>query len=91
MKLGAMSEADLFDDHELVVRMLQEFEALDQGVGAQDFTRKMKEMHEQWIMRRCGRMSEPKEKWRYLVATFHEEVGGMRQASGSLRAKMLSQ
>ncbi len=76
MKLGAMSEVDLFDDHEVVVRMLQEFEALDQGVGAQGFIRKMKEM--QWIMCRCGRMSEPKEKWRYLVATFQQEVGRIR-------------
>ncbi len=37
MELGAMSEVDLFDDHEVVVRMMQEFEALDQGVRAQDF------------------------------------------------------
>ncbi len=74
-----MAEVDLFDDSEVVMHMMHDFQSLEQGVGAEDFIGNMKDLHEQWVMCRCGRMSEPKEKWRYLVATFQKEASRIKE------------
>ncbi len=74
-----MSQVPHFQDHEVVRHLLNEFEAWSPDeLDAEYFLRKVKHLHEQWILSRFGRFIESKETWRFLMATFERQVSKMR-------------
>ncbi len=73
-----MLEFSAFEDR-VVKHLIGEFELWVISDEQEYFLRKMQKLHKDWILSRLGRISEPKEKWRFLVATFEEELSRMRE------------
>ncbi len=74
-----MQEVAFPEEHEAVSHMIREFECWPFQEDPEYFLREMQKMHKQWILTRYPRFQEPKEKWRYLVATFERELSRIRE------------
>ncbi len=82
----AMAQVDYFQDHELVRHIWNEFLDWGPAVDAEYFPRKLRHLHEEWVLNRYPSMTEPKEKWRFLVATLSTNSRTFGSTSrGSLR------
>ncbi len=58
--------------------MVTEFDRWPYEEEPEYFLRKMEKLHRHRILSRYPHMSEPREKWRYLVATFEQELSRIR-------------
>ncbi len=68
-------------DQDAVSRMFSEFISWDIEVEPEGFMHRMRVLHKHWILSRFdNKIREPKEKWRYLVATCEGMLSGMREA-----------
>ncbi len=61
MELCGQPKVDLFDDREVVMRMVQHFLGLQQMFDLEEFIRGMQVLHGQWLMSRCAEMQESPE------------------------------
>ncbi len=67
-------------DQDAVALMFGEFLGWDIELQPEGFMHRMRVLHKHWILSRFGKMREPKEKWRYLVAACEGILSGMREA-----------
>ncbi len=78
MEPRARGEPLLLDDQELVFRMSLEFEAWVIELVPEYFMHRLRALHKHFVLSRVGRLREPKEKWRYIVATWERALSNLR-------------
>ncbi len=78
LELRAMAGVQIFQDHEVLRHLDNEFAAWRPACEVDYFLRQVRHLREQWVLSRVGRVREPVDKWRYIMATFQKGIEDQR-------------
>ncbi len=81
LELRAMSGVGIFQDHEVLRHLNNEFSKWNPACDVDYFLRQVRHLREQWVLSRVDKVKEPAEKWRYIVATFQKQIEEERDST----------